>query len=111
MADRSAVGGGAGITLTPADAAGADVTRVERVGAHSHIRGLGLDASLEAKACSQGMVGQEEARKVSSVCEMGRLGARGGGDIARRRPDGRLASVRRGPTRHGLTPRCPCQSV
>ena len=24
-----------------------DVTRIERIGAHSHIRGLGLDDSLE----------------------------------------------------------------
>ena len=41
-----------------------DLTRVERIGAHSHIRGLGLDDALEARAVSQGMVGQEPARKV-----------------------------------------------
>jgi RuvB-like protein 2 len=35
-----------------------DVTRIERVGAHSHIRGLGLDESLEPKQISEGMVGQ-----------------------------------------------------
>ncbi len=35
-----------------------DVTRIERIGAHSHIRGLGLDESLEPKAVSQGLVGQ-----------------------------------------------------
>jgi RuvB-like protein 2 len=34
-----------------------DVTRIERIGAHSHIRGLGLDDSLEPKNISQGMVG------------------------------------------------------
>lgn len=41
-----------------------DLTRVERIGAHSHIRGLGLDDALEARPVSQGMVGQEAARKV-----------------------------------------------
>lgn len=35
-----------------------DVTRIERIGAHSHIRGLGLDESLEPKMVSQGLVGQ-----------------------------------------------------
>ena len=35
-----------------------DVTRIERIGAHSHIRGLGLDESLDPKAVSQGLVGQ-----------------------------------------------------
>ena len=41
-----------------------DLTRIERIGAHSHIRGLGLDDALEARAVSQGMVGQAPARKV-----------------------------------------------
>lgn len=41
-----------------------DMTRIERIGAHSHIRGLGLDDSLEARKVSQGMVGQLQARKV-----------------------------------------------
>ncbi len=41
-----------------------DLTRIERIGAHSHIRGLGLDDALEARKVSQGMVGQKEARKV-----------------------------------------------
>eukprot|EP00511_Aplanochytrium_stocchinoi_P004994 CAMPEP_0204841606 /NCGR_PEP_ID=MMETSP1346-20131115/42894_1 /ASSEMBLY_ACC=CAM_ASM_000771 /TAXON_ID=215587 /ORGANISM="Aplanochytrium stocchinoi, Strain GSBS06" /LENGTH=46 /DNA_ID= /DNA_START= /DNA_END= /DNA_ORIENTATION= len=35
-----------------------DLTRIERIGAHSHIRGLGLDDALEPRATSQGMVGQ-----------------------------------------------------
>lgn len=43
-----------------------DVTRIERIGAHSHIRGLGLDDSLEPRHSSQGLVGQENARKVKS---------------------------------------------
>lgn len=41
-----------------------DLTRIERIGAHSHIRGLGLDDQLQARSVSQGMVGQLEARKV-----------------------------------------------
>lgn len=43
-----------------------DLTRIERIGAHSHIRGLGLDDALEARQVSQGMVGQTKARKVRS---------------------------------------------
>jgi RuvB-like protein 2 len=44
-----------------------DVTRVERIGAHSHIRGLGLDTTLSARTNSQGMVGQLRARKAAGV--------------------------------------------
>lgn len=44
-----------------------ELTRIERIGAHSHIRGLGLDDALEARAVSQGMVGQEQARKVKPL--------------------------------------------
>lgn len=44
-----------------------DVTRIERIGAHSHIRGLGLDDVLEARAVSQGMVGQKDARRAAGV--------------------------------------------
>ncbi|GFH15176.1 RuvB-like helicase, partial [Haematococcus lacustris] len=44
-----------------------DLTRIERIGAHSHIRGLGLDDALEARAVSQGMVGQVRARKAAGV--------------------------------------------
>ncbi|GBG30867.1 RuvB-like helicase 2 [Hondaea fermentalgiana] len=44
-----------------------DLTRIERIGAHSHIRGLGLDDTLEPRATSQGMVGQAEARKAAGV--------------------------------------------
>ena len=35
-----------------------EVTRIERIGAHSHIRGLGLLDDLTPKQTSQGMVGQ-----------------------------------------------------
>lgn len=44
-----------------------DLTRVERVSAHSHIRGLGLDALLDPQPSSQGMVGQTAARKAAGV--------------------------------------------
>lgn len=44
-----------------------ELTRIERIGAHSHIRGLGLDDALEARASSQGMVGQQQARKAAGV--------------------------------------------
>mmetsp|Transcript_23235 Transcript_23235/g.64502 ORF Transcript_23235/g.64502 Transcript_23235/m.64502 type:complete len:465 (-) Transcript_23235:241-1635(-) len=44
-----------------------DLTRIERIGAHSHIRGLGLDDALEARNVSQGMVGQKNARKAAGV--------------------------------------------
>jgi len=44
-----------------------EVTKVDRIGAHSHIRGLGLDDSLEARKSSQGMVGQETARRAAGV--------------------------------------------
>ncbi|CAF1210368.1 unnamed protein product, partial [Didymodactylos carnosus] len=44
-----------------------DITRMERIGAHSHIRGLGLNDSLEARAVSQGMVGQIKARRSAGL--------------------------------------------
>jgi len=44
-----------------------DMTRIERIGAHSHIRGLGLDDSLDPRKISQGMVGQTEARRAAGV--------------------------------------------
>lgn len=44
-----------------------DVTRIERIGAHSHIRGLGVDDSLEPRAKSQGMVGQLDARRAAGI--------------------------------------------
>ena len=43
------------------------VNRIERIGAHSHIRGLGLDDLLSARKVSQGMVGQNEARRAAGV--------------------------------------------
>ena len=44
-----------------------DLTRIERIGAHSHIRGLGLDDSLDPRKISQGMVGQVEARRAAGI--------------------------------------------
>jgi RuvB-like protein 2 len=44
-----------------------ELTRIERIGAHSHIRGLGLDDALEARRSSQGMVGQLQARRAAGV--------------------------------------------
>lgn len=41
---------------------------LELVSAHSHIRGLGVDATtLEPRAASQGLVGQEKARRSMAV--------------------------------------------
>ncbi|KFH12053.1 RuvB family 2 protein [Toxoplasma gondii MAS] len=42
-----------------------DVNRVERIAAHSHIRGLGLTDALQPRKFSQGMVGQPDARKAA----------------------------------------------
>lgn len=36
-------------------------------GSHSHVRGLGLDDTLEARHTSQGMVGQKSARRAAGV--------------------------------------------
>lgn len=44
-----------------------DVTRIERISAHSHIRGLGLDDSLDPRQISQGLVGQKDARKAAGI--------------------------------------------
>ncbi|OZJ05005.1 hypothetical protein BZG36_02159 [Bifiguratus adelaidae] len=44
-----------------------DILRIERIGTHSHIRGLGLDDRLQPKPSSQGMVGQIKARRAAGV--------------------------------------------
>eukprot|EP00921_Rhytidocystis_pertsovi_P016553 GHVQ01026094.1.p1 GENE.GHVQ01026094.1~~GHVQ01026094.1.p1 ORF type:complete len:529 (+),score=108.85 GHVQ01026094.1:434-2020(+) len=44
-----------------------DVHRIERIGVHSHIRGLGLTDMLEARYLSEGMVGQKDARKAAGI--------------------------------------------
>lgn len=57
-----------------------EITRMERIGAHSHIRGLGLDDALEPREVSQGMVGQHTARKAAGVVvrmiEQGKIAGR-----------------------------------
>jgi len=44
-----------------------DVTKIERIGAHSHIRGLGLDDNLEPRPVSQGLVGQRAPRRAAGI--------------------------------------------
>ena len=45
-----------------------DLRGLNLIAAHSHIRGLGVDAtSLEPRAASQGLVGQQKARKAAAV--------------------------------------------
>lgn len=44
-----------------------DVLKMERIGAHSHIRGLGLSGSLEPERISDGMVGQMKARRAAGL--------------------------------------------
>lgn len=41
--------------------------KFERIGAHSHIRGLGLDENLRAKDVAEGLVGQKKAREAAGV--------------------------------------------
>jgi RuvB-like protein 2 len=58
-----------------------DLTKIERIGAHSHVRGLGLDDGLDARKASEGLVGQYSARKaVGIICKMiqrGKISGRG----------------------------------
>lgn len=44
-----------------------DVLKVERVGVHSHIRGLGLSHNLEPSPVGDGMVGQVPARRAAGL--------------------------------------------
>jgi RuvB-like protein 2 len=55
------------MNLNNANTTTTDIARVERIGAHSHIRGLGLDDALEPRQTSQGMVGQLRARRAAGV--------------------------------------------
>jgi len=41
--------------------------RFERIGAHTHIKGLGLDENLKAIKIKDGMVGQEKAREAAGL--------------------------------------------
>ncbi|KIY66752.1 DNA helicase [Cylindrobasidium torrendii FP15055 ss-10] len=44
-----------------------DITKMERIGVHSHIHGLGLDERLEPRGNAEGMVGQAKARKAAGM--------------------------------------------
>lgn len=44
-----------------------DTVRLERVGAHSHITGLGLNERLEPQDVGDGMVGQSKARRAAGI--------------------------------------------
>jgi len=41
--------------------------RFERIGAHTHIKGLGLDGNLKALRIKDGMIGQEKAREAAGL--------------------------------------------
>lgn len=41
--------------------------RFERIGAHTHIKGLGLDQNLKAVRVKDGMIGQEKAREAAGL--------------------------------------------
>jgi TBP-interacting protein len=55
--------------------------RVRRIGAHSHIRGLGLDENGKAIMVADGLVGQAEARQAAGIVvkmiKEGRISGRG----------------------------------
>ncbi len=44
-----------------------EVTRLRRIGAHTHIKGLGLDENGRAVKVKDGMVGQEKAREAAGL--------------------------------------------
>jgi len=73
------------IKITDPNTSVREITRLERIGAHSHIRGLGLDDSLEPRgrgvvSTSQGMVGQKKARRavgiIYKMIQEGKIGGR-----------------------------------
>ncbi|XP_955129.1 DNA helicase (ruvB-like protein), putative [Theileria annulata] len=57
-----------------------DVTKIERIGIHSHITGLGLDEYLNPKYQKDGLVGQLQARRAAGVVvnmlKEGKIGGR-----------------------------------
>ncbi|EDO05806.1 RuvB-like 2 DNA helicase family protein [Babesia bovis T2Bo] len=44
-----------------------DVVKIERVGIHSHIRGLGVDDNLNVEYQADGLVGQVQARRAAAL--------------------------------------------
>ncbi len=57
-----------------------DVTKLERIGAHSHIHGLGINDALDADSSNSGLIGQVKARKamglVYKLIQQGKIGGR-----------------------------------
>ena len=51
-----------------------DLTKIERVGVHSHVRGLGLDESLDALSSSEGLVGQQHMPQLARHELLGLIG-------------------------------------
>jgi TBP-interacting protein len=65
------------------------ISRFERVGAHTHIKGLGLDKNLKAIKVKDGMVGQEKAREAAGlVVEMIKEGKLSGKTVILAGPPG-----------------------
>lgn len=68
------------MAATPRFQESIDRAKMERIGAHSHIRGLGLDENLNPAPSAQGLVGQLEARKAAGVIvkiiELGKIAGR-----------------------------------
>ncbi|HDI86706.1 MAG TPA: AAA family ATPase [Candidatus Korarchaeota archaeon] len=63
--------------------------RVERVGAHSHVRGLGLDENMKALPVGDGLVGQLRAREAAGlVVQMAREGKLSGKAVLLAGPPG-----------------------
>ncbi len=58
-----------------------ELGRFERISAHSHIHGLGLDENLRAKDVADGLVGQKKAREAAGVIvrliKSGKMAGRG----------------------------------
>ena len=44
-----------------------NISKIERIGAHSHIVGLGLKSNYEPFPIAEGMVGQHAARKAAGL--------------------------------------------
>ena len=58
-----------------------EIQKFERIGAHSHIKGLGLDENLRALDVADGLVGQKKAREAAGVIvrliKSGKMAGRG----------------------------------
>ncbi|WP_457548964.1 RuvB-like helicase [Archaeoglobus sp.] len=58
-----------------------EIQKFERIGAHSHIKGLGLDENLRALDVADGLVGQKKAREAAGIIvrliKSGKMAGRG----------------------------------